>query len=127
MLLRDAVDIPTAQQNLAGGHPDHLAVGHHLDELADPVSCHAGVHRSRLADRSCLLLIGENGTGLIGQVRFDARVDGVEVSISVAPEHRGAVGDHGHGVAFDGQVSCILRVLGNGHAHARHPGGVGTG
>jgi L-amino acid N-acyltransferase YncA len=39
-----------------------------------------------------LLLIGENGTGPIGQVRFDARVDGVEVSISVAPEHRGGVG-----------------------------------
>ena len=42
-------------------------------------------------------------------------------------KHGRAVGDHGHGVAFDGQVSCILRVLGNGHAHARHPGGVGTG
>jgi UDP-2,4-diacetamido-2,4,6-trideoxy-beta-L-altropyranose hydrolase len=57
-----------------------------------PYPEHEAWLRSRLADRSCLLLIGENGTGLIGQVRFDARVDGVEVSISVAPEHRGAVG-----------------------------------
>jgi UDP-2,4-diacetamido-2,4,6-trideoxy-beta-L-altropyranose hydrolase len=48
--------------------------------------------RARLADRSCLFLIGETGAGPIGQVRFEAQDDGAEVSISVAPEHRGTVG-----------------------------------
>jgi spore coat polysaccharide biosynthesis predicted glycosyltransferase SpsG/L-amino acid N-acyltransferase YncA len=48
--------------------------------------------RDRLADRSCFLLIGDNGAGPLGQVRFDSREDEAEVSISVAPEHRGTVG-----------------------------------
>jgi UDP-2,4-diacetamido-2,4,6-trideoxy-beta-L-altropyranose hydrolase len=48
--------------------------------------------RHRLADRSCLLLIGGNGAGPVGQVRFDSREADAEVSISVAPEHRGTVG-----------------------------------
>jgi UDP-2,4-diacetamido-2,4,6-trideoxy-beta-L-altropyranose hydrolase len=48
--------------------------------------------RDRLADRSCLLLIGGNGAGPLGQVRFDGREADAEVSISVAPEHRGTVG-----------------------------------
>ena len=42
-------------------------------------------------------------------------------------EHRGAVGDHGDGVAFDRQAARILFVLRDRLAHAGHTGGVGTG
>jgi L-amino acid N-acyltransferase YncA len=45
-----------------------------------------------LGDRDRLLVIGWNGAGLLGQVRFDTRGSDTEVSISVAPEHRGTVG-----------------------------------
>ena len=48
--------------------------------------------RDRLGDRSCLLLIGWKGAGPLGQIRFDSRGDEAEVSVSVAPEHRGTVG-----------------------------------
>jgi ribosomal protein S18 acetylase RimI-like enzyme len=45
-----------------------------------------------LRDPNRLLMIGWNGAGLLGQVRFDDRGPEAEVSISVAPEHRGMVG-----------------------------------
>lgn len=48
--------------------------------------------RDRLTDRTCLQLIGWNGAGQLGQVRFDIRDGDAEVSIAVAPEHRGTVG-----------------------------------
>lgn len=48
--------------------------------------------RDRLADLSCLLLIGWNGAGPLGQVRFDKGDAEAEVSISVASEHRTTVG-----------------------------------
>jgi UDP-2,4-diacetamido-2,4,6-trideoxy-beta-L-altropyranose hydrolase len=57
-----------------------------------PYPDHVRWLRDQLADRSCLLLIGENGVGPLGQVRFDCRENEAEVSISVAPEHRGTVG-----------------------------------
>ena len=57
-----------------------------------PYPRHVSWLRDRLSDRSCLLLIGENGAGQLGQVRFDYRESDAEVSISVAPEHRGTVG-----------------------------------
>jgi UDP-2,4-diacetamido-2,4,6-trideoxy-beta-L-altropyranose hydrolase len=48
--------------------------------------------RLTLADPMRMLLIGWNGAGELGQVRFDRRAAQAEVSISVAPEHRGTVG-----------------------------------
>jgi len=57
-----------------------------------PYPDHVRWLQERLADRSCLLLIGWNGAGPLGQVRFDRTEDEAEVSISVAPEHRGVVG-----------------------------------
>jgi len=42
-------------------------------------------------------------------------------------QHRGAVGDHGHGVALDGQVPHVLGVLGDGQTDAGDAGGVGAG
>jgi UDP-2,4-diacetamido-2,4,6-trideoxy-beta-L-altropyranose hydrolase len=47
-----------------------------------------------LSDPSRLLIIGWNGAGLLGQVRFDNHGREAQVSISVAPEHRGTVGRH---------------------------------
>lgn len=57
-----------------------------------PYPDHVRWLRDRLADRSCLLFVGWNGAGPLGQVRFDGRGDEAEVSVSVAPEHRGTVG-----------------------------------
>lgn len=65
----------------ASFHPEPIKYQDHLAWL-----------QGRLADRSCLLLIGWNGAGPLGQVRFDIREADAEVSISVAPEHRGTVG-----------------------------------
>ena len=70
--------------------PGTRAASLHPDSI--PFADHERWLRDRLADRSCLLLIGENGAGRLGQVRFDRRDEGVEISISVAPEHRGTVG-----------------------------------
>jgi UDP-2,4-diacetamido-2,4,6-trideoxy-beta-L-altropyranose hydrolase len=70
--------------------PGTRAASLHSDTI--PYPDHEEWLRARLADRSCLFLIGETGAGPVGQVRFDARDDGAEVSISVAPEHRGTVG-----------------------------------
>lgn len=50
--------------------------------------------RSRLEDPETVLFIGENGSGALGEVRFDrgeAEAE-AEVSITVAPNHRGGVG-----------------------------------
>ena len=63
-----------------------------LDPDPIPYPDHVEWLRARLADRACLLLIGENGRGPVGQVRFDAGEDGAVVSISVAPERRGTAG-----------------------------------
>jgi RimJ/RimL family protein N-acetyltransferase len=57
-----------------------------------PFEVHLDWFGERLVDRSCLLLIGWNGAGALGQVRFDTGPAEAEVSISVAPEHRGTVG-----------------------------------
>jgi spore coat polysaccharide biosynthesis predicted glycosyltransferase SpsG/ribosomal protein S18 acetylase RimI-like enzyme len=45
-----------------------------------------------LRDPARLLLIGWNGAGELGQIRFDRHGSEADVSISVAPEHRGTVG-----------------------------------
>ena len=37
-------------------------------------------------------------------------------------EHGGAVGDHGHAVALDGQPADVLRVGGDGQGDPGHPG-----
>jgi len=75
----------------------------------EPISYpdHVGWLRQRLADRSCLLLIGGNGAGPLGQVRFDRREADAEVSISVAPEHRGTVG----GLLLESAVRRFRRWL----------------
>jgi UDP-2,4-diacetamido-2,4,6-trideoxy-beta-L-altropyranose hydrolase len=70
--------------------PDTRAASLNPDPI--PYLEHLRWLRARLADRSCLLLIGWNGAGALGQVRFDRREADAEVSISVAPEHRGTVG-----------------------------------
>jgi L-amino acid N-acyltransferase YncA len=70
--------------------PDTRAASLSPDPI--PYPDHVRWLRHRLADRSCLLLIGGNGAGPLGQVRFDSREAAAEVSISVAPEHRGTVG-----------------------------------
>jgi spore coat polysaccharide biosynthesis predicted glycosyltransferase SpsG/ribosomal protein S18 acetylase RimI-like enzyme len=70
--------------------PDTRAASFTPDPI--PYPTHLAWLRDRLVERTCLLLIGENGAGPLGQVRFDSREAGVEISISVAPEHRGAVG-----------------------------------
>jgi UDP-2,4-diacetamido-2,4,6-trideoxy-beta-L-altropyranose hydrolase len=57
-----------------------------------PYSDHVRWLQDRLADQSCLLLVGGNGAGPLGQVRFDFHEASAELSISVAPEHRGTVG-----------------------------------
>jgi UDP-2,4-diacetamido-2,4,6-trideoxy-beta-L-altropyranose hydrolase len=57
-----------------------------------PYPDHVQWLRDRLADRSCVLLIGWNSAGPLGQVRFAGREAEAEVSVSVAPEHRGTVG-----------------------------------
>jgi UDP-2,4-diacetamido-2,4,6-trideoxy-beta-L-altropyranose hydrolase len=62
--------------------------------------------QGRLADRSCLLLIGWNGAGPLGQVRFDRREGEAEVSVSVAPEHRGTVG----GLLLESAIRRFRRV-----------------
>jgi UDP-2,4-diacetamido-2,4,6-trideoxy-beta-L-altropyranose hydrolase len=72
-----------------------------------PYPDHARWLRERLSDRSCLLLIGRNGAGPLGQVRFDGREANAEVSISVAPEHRGTVG----GLLLDSAVRRFRRFL----------------
>jgi UDP-2,4-diacetamido-2,4,6-trideoxy-beta-L-altropyranose hydrolase len=46
----------------------------------------------RLADPSVLLVVAENSAGALGQVRFESRGSDTEVSISIAPDHRGVVG-----------------------------------
>jgi UDP-2,4-diacetamido-2,4,6-trideoxy-beta-L-altropyranose hydrolase len=48
--------------------------------------------RSTIADPARMLLIGWNGAGELGQIRFDRRNADAEVSLSVAPEHRDTVG-----------------------------------
>lgn len=65
----------------ASFNPEPIPYPAHLEWLAD-----------RLADRSCLLLIGTNGAGPLGQVRFERRGNEAEVSVSVATEYRGTVG-----------------------------------
>ena len=70
--------------------PDTRAASFAQDPI--PYPTHLRWLKDRLADRSCLLLIGENGAGPLGQVRFDTRENDAEVSVSVAPEHRGTVG-----------------------------------
>lgn len=70
--------------------PETRAGSLNEDEIAYPD--HVRWLENRLADPSCLLLIGMNGAGPLGQVRFDVRDSAAEVSISVAPEHRGTVG-----------------------------------
>jgi ribosomal protein S18 acetylase RimI-like enzyme len=77
-LWRWANDPETRSASLS---PEPIAYADHLRWLND-----------RLSDRSCLLLIGWNGAGPLGQVRFDVRQDKAEVSIAVAPEQRGTVG-----------------------------------
>jgi UDP-2,4-diacetamido-2,4,6-trideoxy-beta-L-altropyranose hydrolase len=72
-----------------------------------PYTEHVRWLRDRLADRSCLLLIGRNGAGPLGQVRFERRETDAEVSISVAPEHRGTVG----GLVLESAVRRVRRGL----------------
>lgn len=72
-----------------------------------PYPDHVRWLRDRLADRSRLLLIGGNGAGPLGQVRFDSREADAEVSISVAPEHRGTVG----GLLLESAVRRFRRWL----------------
>ncbi len=43
------------------------------------------------------------------------------------PEHSGAIGDDGDGVALDRQPTRVLGVLGNGQAHASNAGGIDQG
>ena len=71
-----------------------------------PYSDHLRWLRDRLADRSCLLLIGWNGAGPLGQVRFDNRDGEAEVSVSVAPEHRGTVG----GILLESAIGRFRRT-----------------
>lgn len=70
--------------------PDTRATS--FDSRPIPYTDHLGWLRAVLADPSRLLLLGWNGVGLLGQVRFDDRGTEAEVSISVAPKHRGTVG-----------------------------------
>ncbi len=60
----------------------------------DPIAFddHVRWLRSTIADPMRMLLIGWNGAGELGQIRFDRRDAHAEVSMSVAPEHRGTVG-----------------------------------
>ena len=44
-----------------------------------------------------------------------------------SPSTAAAVGDHGDGVALDGQPAGVRRVLGDGHADPGHAGGVRPG
>ena len=57
-----------------------------------PFVTHEDWLRRRLADPTCELLVGQSGRGPIGQMRLDRYRDRGEVSISVAPEHRGGTG-----------------------------------
>ena len=57
-----------------------------------PLADHVGWLRSKLSDPASLLLIAWNGSGMLGQIRFDHRGHEVEVSLAVAREHRGTVG-----------------------------------
>ncbi len=57
-----------------------------------PFEDHLRWLRDTLRDPARLLLVGWNGAGQLGQVRFDRQDNEAEVSISVAPEHRGTVG-----------------------------------
>lgn len=58
----------------------------HRDPISRPE--HEAWLARKLEDPATVLLIGENRSGPVGQVRFDL-ASSVEVSISVAPEHRG--------------------------------------
>src|SRR5438093_636982 len=45
------------------------------------------------------------------------RATGADVA---QPQHGGAVGDDGHGIALDGEGVGLLRIVMDGHAHAGH-------
>ncbi|HEX5450784.1 MAG TPA: UDP-2,4-diacetamido-2,4,6-trideoxy-beta-L-altropyranose hydrolase [Candidatus Limnocylindrales bacterium] len=65
-----------------------------LTTEAIPLATHRRWFRERLTGPDCILLIGENGAGPIGQVRFDLSGREATVSISVARGHRGGgIGD----------------------------------
>jgi UDP-2,4-diacetamido-2,4,6-trideoxy-beta-L-altropyranose hydrolase len=70
--------------------PDTRAASFASEQI--PYPDHVRWLQERLADRSCLLVVGWNAAGPLGQVRFDRRDGEAEVSVSVAPEHRGTVG-----------------------------------
>jgi L-amino acid N-acyltransferase YncA len=65
-----------------------------MSAQTDPVAFddHLRWLRSTIADPMRMLLIGWNGAGELGQIRFDRRDVDTEVSMSVAQEHRGTVG-----------------------------------
>jgi UDP-2,4-diacetamido-2,4,6-trideoxy-beta-L-altropyranose hydrolase len=66
---------------------DSVTRANSFDPTAIPKPRHEAWFAERLADPRTLLLIGENSTGPVGQVRFDLGAT-VEVSISVAPDRR---------------------------------------
>lgn len=57
-----------------------------------PWAVHERWFESRVDDPNTLLLIGYNGAGSLGQVRFELQGDTAEVSIATDPAHRGTVG-----------------------------------
>jgi UDP-2,4-diacetamido-2,4,6-trideoxy-beta-L-altropyranose hydrolase len=61
---------------------------------SEPISWpeHVAWLERRMADPDTRLLIGQNGRGPVGQVRLERDGANVEVSISVAADHRGAMG-----------------------------------
>ena len=63
-----------------------------LEQAEIPLPAHRSWLRGALGDPARVLLIGENGAGPVGQVRFDRHETGAEVSITVAPELRGTIG-----------------------------------
>jgi spore coat polysaccharide biosynthesis predicted glycosyltransferase SpsG/RimJ/RimL family protein N-acetyltransferase len=63
-----------------------------LEQAEIPLPAHRSWLRGALGDPARVLLIGVNGTGPVGHVRFDRHATGAEVSITVAPELRGTIG-----------------------------------
>lgn len=88
LTVRNAV-IEDAQDLLAWRNDvDSRAQSRHSTPV--PEAAHRAWMDKALADPSRLLLIGEVGGDKVGTVRFDLQEDGTwEVSINVAPDHRG--------------------------------------
>src|SRR5262249_869288 len=61
-----------------------------FSKAAIPWEAHRSWLKGKLKDPSCSLYIGEEGGRPLGQVRLDRRDGAAVISVSVAPEHRGA-------------------------------------